>query len=324
MRNRNLSHSLSYQGKENEFFMQVGFEELERVLFSISYRRFNNRESGVVRIPDCPEGYRRIRGLELRGAFSENKEDARIYHRDINWHINHLKLDDKKDFFLVSNGNLGNNFWNLSWEYDKNPQLYCLEGEEFTKRVYSCFVVPKIGNPKIESVKFNELEEILDETGNNISNEVNWCNYGQMIVRESNVVPIEEIIEEFCDIRHIFDLDNRKEDDKKVLGEFYIDYTQRFKEKMLRELESRRKRGEHYHSTLGIMDSGITIFHSKDVVENIAKKLIDRGIKDAIVLDNGGSVGLYASWLNDNNGGWLNTCSYFRPERISYIGVVLK
>jgi len=72
------------------------------------------------------------------------------------------------------------------------------------------------------------------------------------------------------------------------------------------------------------MDEYITIYHSIDVVENIAKKLVDKGIKDAIILDNGGSVGLYASWLNNNAGGWLNTCSYFRFERISYIGLILK
>jgi len=324
MKNRNLSYNLSYQGKENDFFMQIGFEEIEKVLLSISYRRFNNRESGVVRISDCPEGYRKIRNTELRGAFSENKEDARLYHRDINWHMNHLKIDNKKDFFLVSNGNLGNNFWNLSWESDKNSQLYCLEGEDFTKRVYSCFIVPKKGSLKIQNVRFNELEDILDENENNICDEVEWCSYGQRIVRENRIVLIEEIIEEFCDVRHIFDLDDRKEKDKRILGQFYVDYPQKYKKKMLKELKAGRKRGEHYHNVLGIMDENLIICHSKGIVEDIAKKLVDKGIKEAIILDNGGSVGLYASWLNDNTGGWLNTCSYFRPERISYMGFVLK
>jgi hypothetical protein len=291
MKNRNLLYNLDYQGKENTFFMQIGFNEIEKILLSISYRKFSNKESGVIRIPDCPEGYRKIRDLELRGAFSENKEDARLYHRDINWHINHLKIDNKKDFFLVSNGNLGNNFWNLSWESDKNPRLYCLDGEDFVKRVYSCFVVPKNGRPKIENVRFNELEDIIDKNGENICDEVEWCCYGQRIIRDNNVVPIEKIIEEFCDVRHIFDLDDRKEDDKRVLGEFYVDYPNKYKEKMLKELKIGRKRGEHYHSVLGIMDENLIIYHSKDIVENIAKKLVDRGIDNAIILDNGGSVG---------------------------------
>lgn len=324
MKNRNLLYNLDYQGKESSLFMQAGFDEIEKNLLSISYRRFSNRESGVVRTSDCPEGYRKIRGLELKDAFSENKEDARLYHRDVRWHINHLKIDNKKDFFLVSNGNLGNNFWNISWEYKENPRLYCLYGEDFIKRTYSCFVVPKKGTPKIQNVRFNGLEDVLDEYGNNICNEVEWCNYGQRIIRDNKVIPIEEIIEEFCDVRHIFDLDDRKEEDKRILGEFYVDYPQKYKEKMLRELKQGRKRGEHYHNVLGLMDGGIAICHSKDIVENIAKKLVDKRIKDAIILDNGGSVGLYASWLNDNNGGWLNTCSYFRPERISYVGFVLK
>src|SRR3989344_3476162 len=292
MRNRKLSYSLDYRGKENSFLIQIGFDEIEKTILSISYRRLSNRESGVVRTFDCPEGYRKISGVELKGAFSENKEDARLYHRDINWHISHLKLDNKKDFFLVSNGNLGNNFWNLSWESDKNPKLYCLEGEDFTKRAYSCIVIPKKGNPKIQNNRFNKLEEIFDEGKNNICDEVQWCNYGQRIIREDKIVPIEEIIEEFCDVRHIFDLDDRKEEDKRILGEFYVDYPQKYKEKMLRGLKAGRKRGEHYHNILGIMDESIAIYHSKDVIENIAKKLVDKGIRDAIILDNGGSVGL--------------------------------
>jgi len=335
MKEKNLIYSKDFSGKESDFFLRCGFDAISDYLLSITYRRLSNRSSGVRRTPEHPEGFRVIGEVELADPFKgDNKENARIYHEGIDWHIKHLKIDGK-DFFIVSNGNLGNNFWNLAWGRDQDSHIYCLKGEPFLERAYSCFLVPQSGKPRIQKVRFNGLEQVLDENGRNISEEVNWCNYGQQILREGNVVPIEEIIEEFYDVRHVLDLrdyakkgdpdgEKRMQEDMEVIRSLYLEYPEKFREKMIAGLKAGRKRGEHYHNVLGIVEKGIVVYQSKGVVEDIAKRLADKGTKDAIILDNGGSVGTYASWENDNKGGWLNKCSYFRPERISYIAFVLK
>jgi hypothetical protein len=301
-------------------------------LISIAHRRISNRQSGVLRHGGEPRGIKIINGEEIL-AFSKDerdRNDARIYHDSIPEHIRNLGLDKNKNFILDSNGNLGNNFWNVSWEYDKGKRLYCLKDEPFLSRPYTCFIVPKGGEPRIQRVAFNELEDLIDEDGKNISDEVKWCNYGQQIVKDGKVVPVEDIIEEFYDVRHIFDLrdwadkndsegEPRMKRDLETMKEIYKGYPDKFKDNMLRQL-GKLERGRHYHNVLGIDDEGIVIYHSKGKIEDIAERLAKKGVRDAIILDNGGSVGLYASWLD----GFLNKCSYFRPERISYIAFVLK
>ena len=92
---------------------------------------------------------------------------------------------------------------------------------------------------------------------------------------------------------------------------------------MIEELKGGRDRSRYYHSTLGISEEGVVLYHYYDKIEEIAKRLVDKGVKDSIILDQGGSVGAYASWVHPN-GGYISSSSYFRPNRISTIAFVLK
>ncbi len=333
-------------GKEPEFCMHIGFEEIEDIKLSIAHRQLSNRGSGLLRHPlhwnDPGEviGVRVIDGIELRGVYKGNKRDARIYHDKIEEHIESLGLSENK-FVMISNGNLGNNPWHVAWEFDKSRQLYCLDKEPFEMRTYSCFVVPRDfskGKPFIKKVNIQEYPDVhepleppypdgvFDEKHNDLSGDLAWCTFGQQIVREGRVVPIEEIIEEFYDVKHVFDLRDygeRKQKDTEIMKEIYKRYPEKFRENMLGKLKEGFPRAKYYHSTLGLDEKGLVLFHSYGLIEEIAEKLAGKGVRDSIILDQGGSVGIYASWVYPK-GGFLSTSSYFRPERISNIVVVLK
>ncbi len=304
IRKKNILYGSNFHGNEPEFFMKVGKDCIDDCLLSVAHRRLSNRETGVIRHTGNPMGRRTVNGVRLEGAFKENKKDARIYHDGIEEHINVLGLKELgKNYFLISNGNLGNNFWHISWQYNEIRNPYCLKDEPFLDRAYSCFVVPIESDNEltIERVRFNASEQLLDKNGDDISKRVKWCNYGQQIVRDSGVVSIDEIVEEFYDVKHVLNLKDygeTKDKDIKKMQKLYESYPIGFKDNLIRELETKADRADYYHSVLGLTDDAdLVIYHYQDQLEEIAKRAIDKGIKNAIILDQGGSVGVYASWL---------------------------
>lgn len=311
-------------GDEPEFFMEIDRHSLDNILLSIAHRRLSNRGSGLVRNTGNPSGVRTVQGITFTGVYGADKADARIYHDSYVEHAESLGLIDKfgkpaKDFVIIGNGNLGNNPWNVAWQNDK---IYCLKDEPLDSRFYSCFVRHKNGDVGIENLKFYDWKIFCRDE--DISESVAWANYGQGIVRNGKTVPIEEIVDQFYDIRHIFDwLDYgpNKEANLAKLNDFYG--SGNFKEKALLELRKGTPRSQFAHSVLGIKDGNIVVAHYYGTIEKIAERLASKGVRDAIILDNGGSVGAYASWLYPN-GGFLNTSSYFRDDRISTIAFVFK
>ncbi len=344
---KNVEYSIDLSGKEPEFYMGIGFENLEKCLLSIAHRQLSNRGSGLIRHTGNPIGIREINGIQLKGVYLEDRDNARLYHDTYLEHIHFQgldRLDEGRDFIMISNGNLGNNFWHVAWQgrFRVEDRMYFLKGEPidqelFFRRTYSAFLVPKKGKPKIGNVNlvlnrdWSEpcvpecFQDVLDEQGNDLTEEVDWLTSGQQIVRDRGVVPIEEIIEQFYDIKHVFDLRDwgpSKEQDIRIMNKIHGGYPDSFKANMLAELRSGRKRAGYYHSTLGVDEQGIVLYHSFGEIEEIAKRLVDKGVKDSIILDQGGSVGAYASWIHPN-GGYISSSSYFRPNRISTIAFVL-
>lgn len=327
---KNIRVEIDLSGEEPEFYMRIGFEAIKDIRLSIAHRRLSNRGSGLIRHTGNPTGVRIINGIVLTGVYADDKENARLYHDSVEEHLKKLGLRDengknREQFVLITNGNLGNNYWHVAWQKDERDKLYHLADELLFERTYSCFVVPLEGNPRIQRLKFQD-PLILTEDGKDISGEINWCNYGQQIVRDGSVVPIEDIVDQFYDIRHIFDWRDwgpRAEEDVKKLNEIFEGYPQGFREKVLNELVKGTPRAKYDHHILGLSDDALVISHQKGLVEELAKNLVDKGVKDAVVLDQGGSSAVYASWPYPN-GGYLMQTSRYRPERISTIGIILQ
>jgi len=341
MKRKRISIDLDYVGDQPEFRMEVYFDSVGRLLLSIAHRQISNRESGVLRHTGNPLGERIVNGRTLSGAFHESKKDARLYHDKIEEHIE--ALDFSNDFFLIGNGNLGNNFWNVAWEQDKAPRLYCLKDEPFTTRRYSCLVVPTTGVPRIQDLKFDNLENVLDIERDPLE-DVDWATYGQRVVEDGEVVWIGKTYEQFYDVKHVLPLKDHgptKEQDIEKMKKLYEGYPEDYNGNVAQEMfnigerlsitpqgifrdgKSRIPLAEYYHNVLGVNDEKMFVWQATGTPEEIGQRMANKGAKDAIILDNGGSVGFYASWLFPE-GGWLNASNYFRSDRISWIGVELK
>jgi hypothetical protein len=321
MKNKNPKYSVDMNQSEPDFFMEIGFDSLKECLLSISHRQLSNRGSGLVRHTGNPNGARTVNGIRLDGVYGQNKRDARIYHATYDEHIEMLGLGGKeKKFVMLGNGNLGNNFWHVAWQKDEDKKLYCLEYEPFSKREYSCFIVPVREKPLIDNLRFDKKEKPIFPW---LNEGIKWCISGQQILHDNEPVPVEDIVEQFYDARHIFALKDwgpEKEKNNKILNEIFEGYPGEFRENMRARLNSEFPRAEYYHSVLGIKAESIVLYQSHGTIENIASRLAEKRVIDAIVLDQGGSVGTYASWT----GSYINRSSYFRPERISTIAFTLK
>jgi len=318
---------------ESEFFMEIERDSLENILLSIAHKRLSNRGSGLVRNTGYPSGVRTVQDVTLTGVYEGDRADARIYHDSYIEHAASLGLikDGKsiKTFCIMGNANLLNNPWNVAWQVNKDNKIYCLKDEPLDSRVYSCFAVFKSKHIAIERFSFRADSAFVNRKPDylgpaNRTFDLEWATYGQQIVRDGNIVPIEEIVDQFYDIRHVFDWPDygpQKEENLKKLNEFYGSGD--FREKALAELKKGTPRAKYLHSILGLKDNKVVIAHSYGLVEDIAKRLVEKGVRDAIILDNGGSVGAYASWLYPT-GGFLNAQSHFRDDRISTIAFVFK
>jgi len=315
---KNLTYEVDLNGKEPEFFMKIGFESIDEMKLSIAHKRFSNKGSGLVRHSGNPTGVRIIDGQKIDGVYTGNKMDARLYHNTIEEHIECLELGkDERDLILISNGNLLNDYSYVAIVKEKEGWVtYHLRSEPFLGKPYTCLIVPEKGNPKIKDIMIGDSGLLESKEG------TKWATYGHQIVRNSQPVPLDEIIDRFYNVMHIFNLKDYGANeiaDIKKMNEIYSGFPDSFRDNMAHELREGAARADYYHSTLGVTNDSLAVLHSEGKVEEIAQKAIDRGMKDGIILDQGGSVGVYSSW-----NGFLTKSSYFRPDRISWIGVVLK
>lgn len=330
-------------GSTPDFFMKIGFQSIADVRLSIGHRSLSNRGSGLIRHTGNPTGIRIVNGIPLTDVYDKSKENARIYHNTMEEHLQAMDLRDENgvnlaQFVLVTNGNLGNNYWHVAWQANEKPRLYCLANEPFLDRKYSCFISYTREHPRIDyvtledEITFNGEKEQKARPkypiGFDRGNAIAWCISGQQIVENSRVVPIEEIADQFYDIRHIFDWRDwgpTKEKDIEKLKAIFEGYSKDFRDKVLKELAKGTRRAKYDHHIIGTTydDDGLVIAHKRGLVEDIAQDLVDKGVDDAIILDQGGSSAVYVSWPYPN-GGYLMQNERYRPERISMIGIVLK
>lgn len=202
-----------------------------------------------------------------------------------------------------------------------------------TGRVYSCLVVPKKGKPFIRELRFDENQEVYDSgLEKKLTDSIEWAASGKPVVRNGAPCNLYDIVEQYYDVAHIFpvsdaapeDIDGRSDRPRKgeLVKKLYQGYPEKFKENCIDALNKGLGGAEYYFDVVGVNEDSLMILQMYGGLREVAKEAVRRGMKDAILVDEGGSVATWA-WYHGPNGGYENCSSYLRPSAISVLGIRL-
>lgn len=237
---------------------------------------------------------------------------------------------------LVGNRNLGNNFGFVAWDRTRAPRFFSLMGEAVDARRYSCLVVWRSGDLTVETLRFLRDKEdrrpVRAEGDESLEDRIAWCSYGQQVLRHGEIVPAEELLSEFYDLRHLLFHNVADPADQQALREAAARFAD---PKALRStVESAwragRPRSRYLHNALGIGEDRIVILQRHGTPEEIGEGLKRAGARDGLLLDNGGSVFTWAwfAGIGDGHGGKPGGIVFsapdFRPPSISVLAFLLR
>ncbi len=339
--------------KQFEYYIKVPLELVEEAKLSIANRETLNRSSGLVRhILDRQGRLISADGVRIEnGRVITDRKELRKYHWSYEQHLANLGFINEKGMprhtaIVTGNRDLGNNFWHIAWERNKQEQLFHLQGEKVTERTYNCFVVWEQSILGIESFKFDRQGRVYRAKNNiEVSDAVVWLISGKPLVTKGKPLELSrrDIIEQFYDIRHVihFDyplgntyssglrsiekLNKTGLNDKEILAYIYANYPDEFAERALDVFNSPETRAARYYfNALGLTNQELVICQKHCSLEELAYFMIEKlGVEEAILLDEGGSVATWCSYFGPK-GGFENLSSYFRPSALSVIGFKLR
>jgi hypothetical protein len=266
-----------------------------------------------------------------RGATEEEREENRQCKIPVEEHLELMRLVEGQQgplrpVIAVGNRNLGNNRGFVAWEREKQPRFFHVYGDPLDRSAYSCLVADRSGRLSIRSLRVDrESDRIFSaDGGSELTQEIQWATFGQWILRAGRAVGIEEIIDQFYDIRHVLGFDTSRPEGKKIEAEIFADYPARFRENALKALlQDGVPRSRYLHNSIGLSKENVIILQREGTIEEIAHWLKEAGAEDGIILDNGGSVACWAWWVYPN-GGFIFAAPDYRPPATSIIAFVLK
>ena len=157
------------------------------------------------------------------------------------------------------------------------------------------------------------------------SDEIEWATYGQRVLHRGRVARVEDIADQFYDIRHVLAFDHHRMQGDEIRHMIYRDYPRGFKDHVLsawREVGIPRAR--YFHNAIGLSSDAVIVLQQEGTVEEIGAALKAAGADDGIILDNGGSVVCWVWWANLYAGGTVSTTVDYRPDGTSAIAFILK
>jgi len=139
--------------------------------------------------------------------------------------------------------------------------------------------------------------------GEDVSAHLRWCVSGMYILEVGRVRGVDQLIEDAYDIRHILALDPLRSDGRAALDRIYKSESGVFDAGQFKAQCGCKSgamgaaRSRYFHSCIGIAPDRVILLMAEGTPEQLARRLRRRGCSDAVILDQGGSAGLWASWL---------------------------
>ncbi|MBI2140134.1 hypothetical protein HYU14_04365 [Candidatus Woesearchaeota archaeon] len=211
-------------------------------------------------------------------------------------------------------------------------------GNDFsTGRSYRCLTIPTEGNPTIQNLKFDEKQDVYSsDLETKLSDSILWAVSGKELVTHGIAMDPMDILEQYCgDPAHIIPVSRQKPvtpaesgisdrpREKPLLEKLFEGYPLNFKENCLTHAKGLIGAAKYYFDVVGVDGTSLMILHKYGTLKEVGDEAVRRGMTDGIVVDEGGSIALWA-WHHGPNGGYENVSSYFRPSAISLFGIILK
>ena len=247
-------------------------------------------------------------------------------------HLHHLGIlngagNPKCRAVAISDRNLGTNHGNIAWQRTATPPIFRVAVDPCNYATLSCLAVWCNGTLSIEDLRFDFAAQRVHSAvdGRDLSDEIEWATFGQRVLRAGTLTPIEEIIEQFYDLRHVLAFDHHKEKGVRVRDNGYHNYPASFRENaLIAWRETGVPRARYFHNAIGFSRDAVFVVQREGTVEEVGAALRAAGADDGIILDNGGSVACWAWWLNQYRGGIVSPTIDYRPHGTSVIAFVLK
>jgi hypothetical protein len=355
-----MRHGVAY-----DLCLVIPEEELEQCLLSMPGWEELINSHGYIRhrLPDMPPEVKELPASQdpKTGQWFKGDRGIRRYKVPPEQHleptvgfedrsaVHGLNLVDEhgrptRRLILIGNRNLGNNPGFVAWHSEKSPQLFHLKGENVRDRTFTMLTSWKDGDLSIEPITFglvgDSYKPLLPPGHPRKREDILWCTFGQQVLRKGKIVPIEEIIDQFYDIRHVlwFPLhpigSGRCSAAEQEFMAIYENYPKTFRDNLLRELRAGRPRSRYLHNAVGIASDRIIILQRHGTPEEIGQWLREEGAEDGLILDNGGSVFTWAWWAFRDvisvggkdivrTGNVIFSAPDWRPPTISLIAFVL-
>ena len=305
------------EGLRNDLLLRIDRSEIETVTLSVANRAQLMTLAGMPRHREA--GPEEVQGIA----------DAKV---PIEEHLRRLGVVDetgkaRQRAIAISNRNLGTNHGHVAWQRDERPQIVRIAEDPFVGRPRSCLTVRPGGRLSIETLTFDAREQRIHavDGGSDVSEEIEWATYGQQVVRNGSLARVDDIIDEFYDLRHVLAFDHRHEQGERIRQEIYGGYPGQFRARALRAWrEQGVPRARYLHNALGLSAREVIVLQREGTIEEIGAALRDAGADDGLILDNGGSVVCWVWWANNYAGGVVSPTVDYRPPGTSAIAFVLK
>jgi len=241
----------------------------------------------------------------------------------------------KSRVVVIGNRNLGNNYGFIAWDSGKSPNWFSLRNEPIDQKTYTSLIWAPSGGPAIAPVRFEASDGGFVPVHANgpeaLPDDIAWLTYGQQVLRSGDPVDIEEIIDQFYDIRHLFYFNLAEQEEQNLLRDLTSLYGDpaEFRKQLLELWLSGRPRSRYLHNAIGVGPDRLVIVQRYGTPEEIGVWLRDAGATDGILLDNGGSTFTWGWWAGvgtrdgRRRGGVIFSSPDWRPPSISVIAIVL-
>jgi hypothetical protein len=305
------------EGLRNDLCLRLDRAEIDSVVLSISDR------DRLMTLPGIP------RHRDTTPDEHKNLSACRI---PIDAHLRKLGVLDesgtlRKRAVAFSNRNLGTNHGNLAWQRAATPRIFRIAEDPCDYSSHTCLTSWRGGGLSIEELVFDLSADAVRAApdGRDLSDEIEWATFGQRVLHRGRVARVEDIADQFYDIRHVLAFDHHRMQGDEIRHMIYRDYPRGFKDHVLsawREVGIPRAR--YFHNAIGLSSDAIIVLQQEGTVEEIGAALKAAGADEGIILDNGGSVVCWVWWANLYAGGTVSTTVDYRPDGTSAIAFILK